>query len=106
MKASFDLCKKKLSEVLAALKTQLEGRYKQKLDSVMSTMNSAGDDVVVQQTPRMMTDERNNEVRVSNTNLVSQSVDAPTKLLPLGPVTLNKNDASMVSHRSPSNFNH
>ena len=28
LKSSFDMCKKKLSEVLAALKAQLEGRYK------------------------------------------------------------------------------
>ena len=34
LKSSFDQCKKKLSEVLAALKTQLEGRYKQKLESI------------------------------------------------------------------------
>ena len=47
---------------------------------------------------------RNDAVRVSNTNLVSESIDAPTKLLPLGPVTLNKNDISLVSHRSTSNF--
>ena len=40
LKASFDLCKKKISEVLAALKTQLEGRYKQKLESVMQSVNS------------------------------------------------------------------
>lgn len=35
LKSSFDLCKKKLSEVLAALKSQLESRYKQKLQNVM-----------------------------------------------------------------------
>ena len=40
LKGSFDSCKKKLSEVLAALKTQLEGRYKQKLEAVMQGVNA------------------------------------------------------------------
>ena len=35
LKQSFDLCKKKLSEVLAALKTQLEQRYNKKMEQLV-----------------------------------------------------------------------
>ena len=97
LKSSFDTCKKKLSEVLAALKTQLEGRYKQKLEAVMQATDTSN--LQVQAPP-----QRDAQVRVSDTNLVTQSVDPPTKLLPLGPTTLNRNDTSMISHRSPTNF--
>ena len=102
LKTSFDQCKKKLSEVLAALKVQLEGRYKHKLDSVMQTMNQAE----VDRTPRQG-DQRNNMARISTTNLISESIDAPTKLLPLGLTTLNKNnETSVVTTRSPTHFVH
>ena len=47
---------------------------------------------------------RDNDVRVSNTNLISlTTIDAPTKLLPLGPETINRKDDEIVSHRSPTN---
>ena len=35
LKSSFDQCKKKLSEVLAALKSQLEQKHKQKMDQIL-----------------------------------------------------------------------
>ena len=72
----------------------------------MQSMNS-NEDAGANQVNNTNVVQRGNPVRVSNTNLISlTSIDAPTRLLPLGPVTLNRNDDEMISHRSPRNEIH
>ena len=82
----------------------------------MHAVNSAETEQIA--APQDPTGQRNNRnmVRVSSTNLIAtqQSIDAPTKLLPLGPVTLeahrqnpndfDKNPAPLTSQLSPDRF--
>lgn len=78
LKASFDQCKKKLSEVLAALKTQLEGRYKQKLEQVMQSNNMQQNNSNENQSHS----SREQATRASTSNLISQNDALPTKPVP------------------------
>lgn len=87
--------KKKLSEVLAALKTQLEQKYNKKMEEVLNQNDITATEHVINDT---------SSIRVSSTNLIGHSIDihATPNLLHLGPTTLNKSNTSLHEAKSPT----
>ena len=95
LKKSFDSVKKQLSEVLAALKNQLEQKYNKKVEEVLNQNDITATEHVINDT---------SSIRVSSTNLISQSIEVrtPPNLLRLGPTTLNKSNTSLAEIKSPT----